>query len=557
MDATPTTAARQVRPRLGHGVGLRVPHYERALQGPLDVDWIEAISENFMRPGGRPLAVLERVRRDLPVVLHGVGLGVGSVAPLDRDYLARLRALADRIEPAWLSDHLCFGRVGVHHAHDLLPLPFSEEALALAVERIAAAQDALGRRILIENVSSYVAYNASTMTEWEFVAEVAARADCLLLVDLNNVVVSAANHGFEPATYLAGLPAERVWQFHLAGHDVRPNHRFDSHRGAVPDEVWSLYRDARARFGDVSTLIEWDEDIPSWEVLRAEAEKARGTGSDAHLLEMTGPVARGASFPESTATPGALAATQRLFWDVITYPTGATRFAEARGGEALAAVFAETPGFSRLERLELYADAYFWRLFGALLEMFPALERALGRDRFNDLVTDYLLALPSTEADLGRLGARLPGFVATHAIERALAGAAELAAVEWAFADLLHAADETPATSADLAAIPIDAWPSLRLAATALVRLVPCRHDVAAVRRDAAAPLTPSAAGVVLVWRRGFAAKLRAPARPEAAALAALVAGTDFAALCALAASPEQAAGWLQRWVADGLLARP
>ncbi len=269
------------RKYLGHGVGLRTRHFGRFLaepSGPGDgasVDWFEAISENFMIPGGRPLAVLERVRRDHPVVLHGVSLSIGSTDPLDRRYLRELAALAERIQPAWLSDHLCWGSVGGHHAHDLLPLPFTEEALALCVERVEKVQEALGRQILLENVSSYLTYRASAMPEWEFLSQVAERADCGILLDVNNVYVSAHNHGFDALTYVRSLPPERVGQIHLAGHQDRGRYLFDSHDGPVIRPVWKLYREALRHVGRVSTLIEWDEAIPDFPRLAAEAARSR------------------------------------------------------------------------------------------------------------------------------------------------------------------------------------------------------------------------------------------------------------------------------------------
>ncbi len=263
------------RQSLGHGVGLRVPHYPQFLESNPAVAWVEAISENFMGLGGRPLAVLEKVRRDRPVVLHGVSLNVGSVAPLDEQYLRDLKALVTRIEPAMVSDHLCWGRVGDQYSHDLLPLPFTEEALTLTVNRIQQVQDALGRQLLIENVSSYMAFRESTMTEWDFLREVAQRADCGILLDVNNVYVSARNHGFEAKTYLDAIPTERVGQFHLAGHQDRGHVVIDTHEGHVSDAVWALYAHAVRRFGAVPTLIEWDEGVPELPVLLAESAQAR------------------------------------------------------------------------------------------------------------------------------------------------------------------------------------------------------------------------------------------------------------------------------------------
>jgi len=262
-------------PDLGHGVGLRREHFERVLAGPTRVDWFEVISENFMVKGGRPLHVLERVRRDYPVALHGVSLSIGSTDPIDLDYLDRLRQLVVRAEPAWVSDHLCWTGVGGHNAHDLLPLPYTEEALEHVVARVGAVQEHLGRRIALENVSTYLSFAGSTMSECEFLAEVAVRADCGILLDVNNVYVSAVNHGFDAEKYLAAVPPERVWQVHLAGHTDRGSHLLDTHSRHVCDEVWELYRTATRRIGAVASLIEWDEDIPDWDTLEAESLRAR------------------------------------------------------------------------------------------------------------------------------------------------------------------------------------------------------------------------------------------------------------------------------------------
>ena len=221
------------------------------------------------------------MRRDVPVVLHGVSLSVGSVDPLEEKYLLQLRDLARRIDPAYLSDHLCWGSHGGRYAHDLLPLPYTEEALAHVVQRVQRVQEVLGRQILLENVSSYVAYRDSTMPEWEFLAQVAERADCGILLDINNIYVSARNHGFNPRDYLAGIPPARVGQFHLAGHSDKGTHLLDTHDAAVPESVWQLYQDAVARFGRVPALVEWDDHIPELEVLLEESHKARAVEAEA------------------------------------------------------------------------------------------------------------------------------------------------------------------------------------------------------------------------------------------------------------------------------------
>jgi len=278
-------AASAFSPLTGSGIGLRKEHFDAILEERPEVGFFEAISENFMIEGGRPLAMLDRVRRDYPVALHGVSLSIGSAEPIDRLYVRRLKELVDRIQPAVVSDHLCWTALGGHNSHDLLPLPFTREAARVCARKIAEVQDALGRRILVENVSSYVEHAASEMTEAEFVREVVERADCGLLLDVNNLYVNARNHGLEPGAYLAALPAARVGQIHLAGHEDLGDLVIDTHDGPVCDAVWSLYQEAVARFGGVPTLIEWDARIPELPVVLAEARRAEAIRARAGASE--------------------------------------------------------------------------------------------------------------------------------------------------------------------------------------------------------------------------------------------------------------------------------
>lgn len=269
------------RPLTGFGLGLRVEHYRDFVDAAQPVDWLEIISENYMVPGGKPLHYLDAIRRDYPMVMHGVSLSIGSADPLDRSYLKSLAELADRVQPAWISDHLCWTGVDHHNLHDLLPMPYTEAALRHLCERIDLVQNILGRQILLENVSSYVAFAEDEMREWDFIAELAQRADCLLLLDVNNVYVSAVNHGFEPHRFIDAMPASRVRQIHLAGHEDHGEFLIDTHDHPVCDPVWSLYAYTMRRIGHVPTMIERDDHIPPLPELLAELDHARTVAEQA------------------------------------------------------------------------------------------------------------------------------------------------------------------------------------------------------------------------------------------------------------------------------------
>ena len=272
-------------PSPGFGLGLRPAHYAALLETRAPLEWLEIISENFMVDGGKPMAMLDRLRADYPMAMHGVALSIGSTDALDRDYLKKLKALADRVDPLWISDHFCWTGVGGHNAHDLLPLPYTEEAVRLLVSRIGQVQHELGRRLVLENVSSYLGYAVSEMTEWDFIRTVAEEADCLLLLDVNNVYVSSVNHGFDPLDYLAGIPAARVQQIHLAGHSAHDDHLVDTHDQPVCEAVWALYEHAGRLFGEVATMIERDDNIPDLPELLTELARARRIAAQAVTAE--------------------------------------------------------------------------------------------------------------------------------------------------------------------------------------------------------------------------------------------------------------------------------
>ena len=285
MDiAQKDSATLAARPFLGFGLGLRPEYYQGVLDTAPPVDWFEITSENYMVEGGRPRYYLDQVKERYPLVMHGVSLSIGGTDPLDTDYLSRLKALAGHVQPAWISDHLCWTGQGGHNLHDLMPLPYNDEAVRHVAERVRQVQDVLGQRILLENVSSYLTYRHSQMSEWEFYSAVAEEADCLMLLDINNIYVSAVNHGFDPQDYLQGVPVERVWQFHLAGHTDYGDFIIDTHDQPIVEPVWALYESALERFGAVSTMIERDDNMPPFEELLAELAEARAIG-ERHLGE--------------------------------------------------------------------------------------------------------------------------------------------------------------------------------------------------------------------------------------------------------------------------------
>lgn len=266
------------RPYLGFGLGLRTDHYADILTDkPSAVDWFEIISENFMVSGGKPLYNLDKVREHYPIVMHGVSLSIAGDHPIDYDYLAKLKILIERVQPEWVSDHLAWTRGNAHNFHDLLPMPYTDELLNHIIERVQRAQDYLGRRLLLENPSTYATFSSSHIPEHEFLNALCERADCLLLLDINNIFVSCENHGWDAQTYLHGINPARVWQHHLAGHSYHYDGQLiiDTHDQPVRDEVWDLYAEAVRRLGKVSTMIERDDNIPPLNELLSELDAAR------------------------------------------------------------------------------------------------------------------------------------------------------------------------------------------------------------------------------------------------------------------------------------------
>lgn len=263
---------------LGFGLGLRTEYYDTILQHRPNVDWFEILTENYMVDGGKPMYYLDAICEHYPMVMHGVSLSIGGTDPLDKQYLIKLNNLAQRVKPNWISDHLCWTGQGGHNLHDLMPLPYNDAAIKHVANRVQQVQDFLGRQILLENVSSYVTYKHSDMSEWEFYHAVVEESDCLMLLDINNIYVSSRNHHFDPSDYLNAMPKERVQQMHLAGHTDCGDYVIDTHDHPVVDPVWQLYEEALKRFGPVSTMIERDDRFPPFAELMQELEQVRAIG---------------------------------------------------------------------------------------------------------------------------------------------------------------------------------------------------------------------------------------------------------------------------------------
>jgi len=299
MDAKQDMKNDDARPFLGFGLGLRTEHYQHVIKHKPQVDWFEIISENYMVPGGKPLANLDKIRADYPMVMHGVSMSIGSTDPLNTTYLNDLKTLINRVEPFWYSDHLCWTHAHSTNSHDLLPLPYNEDTINHLASRISQVQDFIGRPMLIENLSSYVTYNESVMSEWAFLNEIAKRSGCYILLDINNIFVSAHNHQVKPKDYIDRIDSKHVMQFHLAGHSYQGDMIIDTHDHDVCDPVWDLYQYALQRFGPVSTMIERDDNIPEFTELRKElaiAESIAAKTLSAEQLQIAGqPVLKGAA----------------------------------------------------------------------------------------------------------------------------------------------------------------------------------------------------------------------------------------------------------------------
>lgn len=570
----------------GVGIGLRAPHVRAFLDGRPDVGWVEVHTENYLARAGWDWHVLRRVRRDYPVSLHGVGLGLGSAHGFSTDHLARVRALADAIEPALVSEHLSWSALGDRQLNDLLPLRLDHAALALVAARVDAVQTALRRRILIENVSTYLRFAGDAMSEAEFLAALARRTGCGVLLDVNNLYVNARNHGEDPLAALAALAPDCVGELHLGGHLDTGDRVIDHHGDRVAAPVWAIYRAALARFGAVPTLIEWDADVPALDVLLEEAALARGIMAEG--CAGPAPCGDGADGADAQALPRHPPATQAADSSGAGEPTpvsdGAATLrafanadAESQGGCADLAALQQAFGAALFDpahaaalaphlkgdvrHLHIYRanlDAH-WRR--ALASSYPVLRRLLGAAAFDALAQRYGHAHPALDPDLNRFGEQLPQFLADDACSAERPWLIDVAHLDWAVHSAWYAADNTDEGPPALAGLDPQTFEASRARLHPALRLHAspwATADLWQAYQTGATPDSPArTTSYALVLRPRWQVEVRATSAADHAALACLVAGGTFGAALDAAFDIDPAfdvTAHLQRWLAGGIV---
>ncbi len=536
-------------PQPSIGIGLRAPHYRQFLDQRPRIDWLEVHTENFLDQSGFDWHVLQQLRRDYPVSLHGVGLGLGSARGFSEPHLERVRALVDRVEPMLVSEHLCWGAVHDRHLNDLLPLALDGAMLDLMTERVGRVQDALRRPILLENVSTYVRFHGDAMTEAQFMAQLARRTGCSLLLDVNNLYVNQCNHGEDALAALMAIAPGTVGEMHLAGHLVTPEAVIDHHGAAVAPQVWQLYEAALARFGQVPTLLEWDTDIPALAVLLAEADKARVLA-----LAATAPLRIETSAlppsPPPAAPDASPAALQAAFADAL--------FDAARENGVLGHIKAHAG------RLALYRGNLTTTWDKVLSSAYPVIRQLVGDEFFSALARAYGKTRPSDSADLNQFGVHFGDFLAgfTHVADYPYLP--DMASLEWALHRAHYARDDAALSAAGLAALSPEEFESARFAlhpACTLIKsdwaIVPLwRAHQEGSGQDFPDELAQTCFGVVA--RPQFRPMLEPLEGAAYAALTALAGGAPMGEALDAAFDLEDdfdIAGHLQHWIGLGLLA--
>jgi len=545
-------------PSQGCGVGLRNKHYQFILSEWPKMDWFEAVTENFMDTGGRPLSVLEEIRRHYPVALHGVSLSIGTCDPVDKDYLKKLKELAERIDPFVISDHLCWTGVDGENIHDLLPLPFTEEAMKHVVRHIDEVQNFLGRPILMENISTYVTYKHSQVPEWDFLREVARKSGCGILLDLNNIFVNATNHRFDPFRYLEAIPPSMVGQFHLAGHTDKGAYLFDTHSAAVVPDVWKLYERALRLYGPVSTLIEWDEEIPDFERLSQEVEASRQIYERARKDKPIEVPAVPLYFPESaSAVHPVLLNVQREFKN---------RIKARQEGKMNLDLLNPQGGSPGEERMAVYADGYVARLSEALAEVYETVKHLLGNEAFVELSELYLENFPSHSYNLNSIGKELPHFIGSTRFAQELPFLPDLAALELIVALAFHAFEQAPFDPSVLATLSEEDWEKMRVVFQPSVHVVGSEWPILDIWRARKTPLSEMNIDLinrpqnVLVYRKGLEVYCEPIEKNQKELVEHLLKGQPLGETCVNVAEAAQTEElpleqWFSTWTGQGLIA--
>ena len=545
-------------PILGCGVGLRAEHYSYILSEKPKVDWFEAVSENFMDSGGRPLEILTQIRQNYPVALHGVALSIGSADPLNLEYLERLKKLADRIDPFIVSDHLCWSGVEGENLHDLLPLPLTEEALDYVARRIQKVQEYLGRQILIENVSTYVTYRHSTIPEWQFLTQTARRAGCGILLDLNNIYVNSKNHGFNPEEYIQNVPAELVGQFHLAGHTDMGEFLFDTHSAEIIHPVWQLYEKALAAYGQVSTLVEWDAAIPEFSRLLKEADKAKTIYGKFASHPKKEPVFS----PKKYSGEFTQSQWKKILEDQRRMKT-LVRPDQARIAEDSEFLNAQGTASGR-ERMAVYAGGYTARIHESLSETYEAVKHILGDDAFLRLAEEYAAAHPSHHYNLSEAGSELASFFKKSEWAKKFPFLPDLAALERLVAQSFHDFSRKNFDPAMLAGFGEEEWNHLRLEFQPSVKIIASPWPILDIWNARKTPLKELKIDLVnhpqnvLVYRAGFEVRCKEISRFEYEIVSSLFQKKSLGEACDyLATLTEEELPlmeWFSFWNSQGLL---
>ena len=455
-------------PELGFGLGLRPAHYDHIFEHWPAVDWFEIISENFMDTDGRPLRHLARIAERYPVVMHGIGMSIGTIDPLNSEYLRKLKKLANWLNPAWISDHLCWTGMAHKNTHDLLPVPYTEEALAHIVERIKQVQDVLERPLALENPSTYLEFKSSHIPEAEFIARMAEQSGCRLLLDVNNVYVSCYNHRLDPKAYLDMLPLERVIQIHLSGHTDHGTHIIDTHDDHVTDVVWTMYQYVIHKAGRfMNTMVEWDDKIPSFDVLDAELAKAKAAAfSASEHAALPNLESAQTRYVANSITP--LAEAQSRMQDAILLGAGV----DSKPDDWIRA----KAEFAAMDQLAVYVHAYRFRLYDATAQDYPVLKHYLGEAVFDQVLRDFVNIAQSAHFNIARYSANLPDFLTRHPCYDPFAHA--LAVLENTIAQI-NDAPETQALTPDyLETMPLETLMETVLYPRAALKLLAFEYPV-------------------------------------------------------------------------------